>query len=45
MELLHSDRELAMRLISQVKRKNSHRSMNWCVEKVIYDIERDRGKY
>jgi tetratricopeptide (TPR) repeat protein len=45
MELLHSDRELAMRLISQVKQKNSNRSMNWCIEKVIYDLERDRGKY
>lgn len=45
MELLHSDRELAMRLISQVKRKNPNRSMNWCVEKVIYDLERDRSSY
>jgi len=42
MRLLHDDRD-ANRLISQVKMKKSNKSSNWYVEKVIYDLERDRG--
>jgi hypothetical protein len=43
LKLLHNDRETASRLLSHAKQKNPNRSMNWCVEKVIYDLERDRG--
>lgn len=45
MRLLHDDRNTANRLLSQVKVKNPSRSIDWCVEKVIYDLERDRGSY
>ena len=38
--ILQGDREGAMRLISQVKIKNPGKSVDWCVEKVIYDLER-----
>ncbi len=43
--LLHNDRETANRLLVHLKRQNPNRSVNWCVEKVIYDLERDRGSY
>lgn len=44
MGILLGDRDLAMRLISQVKIKNPGKSIDWYVEKVIYDLERDRGR-
>lgn len=45
LRLLHSDRDTANRLLSQVKMRNPNRSIDWYVEKVIYDLERDRGSY
>ena len=45
LRLLHDERDTANRLLSQIKIKNPNRSINWCVEKVIYDLERDRGSY
>lgn len=45
MKLLHDDRATANRLLSQVKIKNPNKSTDWYVEKVIYDLERDRGAY
>lgn len=45
LRLLHDDQATANRLLSQVKIKNPNRSIDWCVEKVIYDLERDRGRY
>lgn len=45
LRLLHDDQNTANRLLSQVKINNPTRSINWCVEKVIYDLERDRGSY
>lgn len=45
MRLLHDDRDTANRLVSQVKMKNPNRSIDWYVDKVIYDLERDRGAY
>lgn len=45
LRLLHTDRDTANRLLAQVKAKNPYRSVDWCVEKVIYDLERDRGGY
>lgn len=45
LRLLHDDRNTANRLLSQVKINNPNKSINWCIEKVIYDLERDRGAY
>lgn len=45
LRLLHDDRNTANRLLSQVKMNNPNKSINWCIEKVIYDLERDRGAY
>lgn len=42
LRLLHDDRQAANRLVAQVKRTHPERSINWCVEKVIYDLGRDR---
>lgn len=43
LRLLHNDWDAANRLLSKVKMKNPNRSVNWYVEKVIYDLERDRA--
>lgn len=45
LRLLHDDRDTANRLLSQVKMKNLNKSIDWCLEKVIYDLDRDRGRY
>lgn len=45
LRLLHNDRGAASRLLSHVKMKNPNRSTNWCVEKVIYDLQRDHGRW
>ena len=45
LRLLHDDRDTANRLLSQVKLKNLNKSIDWCLEKVIYDLDRDRGRY
>ncbi len=45
LKLLHNDRETANRLLSHANRQNPNRSINWYVEKVIYDLERDRRSY
>lgn len=33
---------VAERLVAKVKEKNPTRDYRWCIEKAIYDIERDR---
>lgn len=43
--LLNGDVLAAKRLIALAKAKNPDRSMDWCVEKVIFDLQRDRGRY
>lgn len=43
--LLHDERATANRLLNQAKLKNPNKSVDWYVEKVIYDLERDRGGY
>lgn len=43
--LLHEDRQAATRLLAQAKLNHPHKSTDWYVEKVIYDLERDRGRY
>ena len=45
MNKLHSltrDRRVSERLIERISFNNPHRSKRWCVEKAIYDIQRDR---
>lgn len=41
---LHGDRAAANRLLVHTKLKYPDRSMSWCAEKVIYDLERDRSR-
>lgn len=41
--LLHEDRKTANRLFTQAKLKYPNKTANWYVEKVIYDLKRDRG--
>ncbi len=41
--LLHNDSETANRLLAHIKRNNPQQSVNWAMEKVIYDLERDRA--
>ncbi len=43
MLLLHEDREAAKRLLTQAQFKYPNRTVDWYFEKVIYDLERDRG--
>jgi hypothetical protein len=42
--LLHDDRAAASRLVAQAQIRYPGQSPNWYVEKVIYDLERDRGR-
>ena len=41
--LLHNDRITANRLLVHTKQSNPQKSVNWAMEKVIYDLERDRA--
>lgn len=43
--LLHGDRQAAARLLSAAKDRNPSKSIQWCAEKVIFDLQRDYGKY
>lgn len=43
MTLLHNDRAAANRLIANIQLNHPHQSINWAIEKAIYDLERDRG--
>lgn len=45
LRLLHDQKDTANRLLTQAQIKNPDRSVDWCAEKVIYDLERDRGGY
>lgn len=45
LRLLHDDRPVANRLLAQAKLKYPDRSTDWCAEKVLYDLKRDRGAY
>lgn len=40
--LVHSDKKAAERLAAQVAFANPNQSEQWCWEKAIYDLERDR---
>ncbi len=39
------DRQLAKRLLDQVQWRYPGKSERWYVEKVLYDLDRDRGRY
>ena len=41
--LLHNDRTTANRLVAHTKQTNPQKSVDWAMEKVIYDLERDRA--
>lgn len=43
--LLNGDRKTATRLMKLAKARNPQRSVDWCAEKVIFDLQRDRGRY
>lgn len=45
LKLLHNDRRTASRLLAQIQRTHPDRSANWVIEKVIYDLERDRNRH
>jgi hypothetical protein len=45
LRLLHDDRGAAQRLFAHTSLKYPGKSPNWYAEKIIYDLERDRGKY
>lgn len=45
LKVLHDDRGAADRLLIQAELKYPGKSLDWYVEKVIYDLERDRGRY
>ncbi|HTL88854.1 MAG TPA: hypothetical protein VL134_05585 [Leptolyngbya sp.] len=40
--LLHQDRAAAERLIAQMQRQHPEKSRDWCIDKVKYDLGRDR---
>jgi uncharacterized protein HemY len=44
LKLMHGDRQGAERLIRQARLKYGGKSDNWYVEKVIFDLERDRWR-
>ena len=41
--LLHDDQAIAQRLFRQASLRHPGETPNWYAEKVIYDLERDRG--
>jgi hypothetical protein len=40
--LLNGDRTTANRLLTSTRRKHPNQSEQWCHEKALYDLERDR---
>ncbi|MEM9808674.1 MAG: hypothetical protein AAF959_25735 [Cyanobacteria bacterium P01_D01_bin.56] len=42
MRLVNGNQAVASRLVERVRSQNPDRSEQWCWEKAIYDIERDR---
>lgn len=42
--LLHEDQQAAERLVQQASFKTPGKSPDWYLEKVIYDLQRDRGR-
>jgi len=44
LKLVNFDVGLAERLVNQCKWRNPDKNDRWCIEKVIYDLERDRNR-
>lgn len=42
--LLHEDQQAAERLVQQASFRHPGKSPDWYLEKVIYDLQRDRGR-
>ncbi|ACK70980.1 conserved hypothetical protein [Gloeothece citriformis PCC 7424] len=42
LQMVGGKRDIAQRLVDNIKRKNPRRNEKWCWEKAIYDLERDR---
>lgn len=42
LRLLNGDRRTANRLVANMQMKNPDKSAQWCWEKVIFDLQRDR---
>jgi Tfp pilus assembly protein PilF len=42
LQLLNGDSRAAARLIRHARQQNPGRSESWCLEKAIFDLERDR---
>ena len=42
LRLVGGNRAVAERLVEQVQLRNPHHSEQWCWEKAVYDIQRDR---
>ncbi|MEO1374907.1 MAG: hypothetical protein AAFW70_11405 [Cyanobacteria bacterium J06635_10] len=42
LRLVGGDRQTANRLVAGIKQSHPDKSINWALEKVIYDLERDR---
>ena len=42
LRLVGGNRDVAQRLVEQVQLRNPNHSEQWCWEKAIYDIQRDR---
>lgn len=43
LRLLHGDKACCYRLIEKVRRSHPQRSMDWCIEKVIQQLQQDRA--
>jgi hypothetical protein len=43
LRMVGGNRAIVTRLLFNVRCKNPHKSKTWCYEKVIYDLQRDRG--
>lgn len=43
--LLNGDRSTANRLLNLAKTRNPQKPIQWCAEKVIFDLQRDHGRY
>ena len=42
LDALTRNPETSARLVADIKMRNPEKSLGWCAEKAIYDIERDR---
>jgi hypothetical protein len=43
--LVHNDRQIANRLLAGARISHPDRSIDWLADKVVYNLERDRGLY